>query len=127
MNQMLRKFSPSQFACARDFLCGSSSRGAGYRCAIGGNRLGFNWRRGPWRSLDGAQRGHRLDQKSDSDAVGGFVFRELPPGVYTLSVNADGFSSFVAKGVQLTVEQHATLPVRLKIGGSTETVTVTGA
>jgi hypothetical protein len=67
-----------------------------------------------------------LTKQTDSDATGGYVFRELPPGVYTLTVKVGGFSTFVEKGVQLTVEQHATLPVHLQVGGSAEMVTVSG-
>ena len=67
-----------------------------------------------------------LARQAISNATGGYGFRELPPGIYTLSVNAQGFASFVQKGIQLTVEQHATLPVSLKVGASSDTVTVTG-
>ena len=70
--------------------------------------------------------GTGMTRQTDSDDTGGYVFRALPPGTYSLSVSADGFTAFVQKGLRLTVQQHATLPVRLKIGGSTETVTVTG-
>ena len=65
--------------------------------------------------------GTGMTKQTDSDDTGGYVFRGLPPGVYSLSVSADGFTAFVQKGLQLAVEQHATLPVRLKTGGSTET------
>jgi len=70
--------------------------------------------------------GTGLTKQTDSDETGGYVFRELPPGLYSLSVSSDGFTAFVQKGIQLTVEQHATLPVRLKIGTGTDTITVTG-
>lgn len=70
--------------------------------------------------------GTNLTKQTDSDGTGAFVFRELAPGTYTLSVSASGFESFVEKGIQLTVEQHATLPVSLKVGSNSETVTVTG-
>ena len=70
--------------------------------------------------------GTSLTKQTDSDGTGAYVFRELPPGIYTLSVSASGFTSFVQNGIQLTVEQHATLPVILKVGSNTETETVTG-
>jgi len=70
--------------------------------------------------------GTNLTKQTDSGVTGDFVFRELPPGVYSLSVSADGFTEFVQKGIQLTVEQHATLRLNLKVGSTSETVTVTG-
>ena len=70
--------------------------------------------------------GTGLTRQTQSSATGSFVVRELPPGVYTLTVSAAGFTSFVQKGIQLTVAQNATLPVKLKVGSNTETVTVTG-
>ncbi|GGH17124.1 TonB-dependent receptor [Silvibacterium dinghuense] len=70
--------------------------------------------------------GTGLVREADSDASGTYVFRALPPGVYTLTVGAPGFESFVQKGIQLTVAQNATLAVGLKIGSTSDTVTVTG-
>jgi Carboxypeptidase regulatory-like domain/TonB dependent receptor len=67
-----------------------------------------------------------MKKQTDSDGTGGYVFRELPPGTYSLSVSGSGFNSFAQQGLLLSVGQHATLPVQLKVGGSSETVTVTG-
>ena len=58
-----------------------------------------------------------LTRQTESDAAGGYVVRELPPGLYSVSVSANGFTAFVQQGIQLTVAQNATLPIRLKIGG----------
>jgi hypothetical protein len=70
--------------------------------------------------------GTGLTKQTDSDDTGGYVFRELPPGIYSLNVSNAGYASYVQKGIQLTVAQHATLPVNLKVGASTDTITVTG-
>jgi hypothetical protein len=67
-----------------------------------------------------------LRRQTESDAAGSYVVRELPPGLYSVSVSANGFTAFVQQGIQLTVAQNATLPIRLKIGGGAETVTVSG-
>jgi hypothetical protein len=80
----------------------------------------------PHAHLTITNQGTNLTKQSDSDGSGAYVFRELPPGPYALTVIAPGFQSFVEKGIQLTVEQHATLPVNLKVGSNSETVTVTG-
>ena len=70
--------------------------------------------------------GTGLVRETNSDGSGAYVFRALPPGVYDITVTAPGFQSFVQKGVQLTVAQVATLAVGLKVGSTSDTVTVTG-
>jgi hypothetical protein len=48
----------------------------------------------------------------------------LPPGPYTVTVQAPGFATLAAHDVTVTVGQMADLPVTLSIAGGTETVTV---
>lgn len=60
-----------------------------------------------------------------SGADGGYVFPEVLPGTYKLSVESKGFNRFEEKGVVLRVELPATLNVRLKVGTISETVSVT--
>ena len=55
------------------------------------------------------------------------LFRSLlPPGHYTLTVEAPGFSKLVAKDVGVTVGQKAEFPVELKLATAVTEVTVTG-
>ena len=61
-----------------------------------------------------------------SGAQGDYRFLLLPPGTYTLNVTAKGFGRYEQTGLQLLVNTPATVNVQLKIGGGTETVTVTG-
>ncbi len=61
-----------------------------------------------------------------SGAQGEYRFLLLPPGTYTLNVTAKGFARYEQTGLQLLVNTPATVNVQLKIGGGTETVTVTG-
>src|SRR5436190_5854462 len=49
----------------------------------------------------------------------------LPPGVYEVKVTAQGFKSQLATGVNVQVGRTTPLDVKLEIGGSAETVTVT--
>jgi hypothetical protein len=58
---------------------------------------------------------------------GRFVFVQLRPGRYTLTVTLQGFATHVQKDVDLTVGQAVTLNPVLKVSGATETVTVTGS
>jgi hypothetical protein len=51
----------------------------------------------------------------------------LSPGSYGISVSAPGFSTFLATGITLLVNQTARVDANLKLGQSTQTVEVTGA
>lgn len=50
----------------------------------------------------------------------------LVPGSYEVKITAQGFKSQVATGVNVEVGRTTPLDVKLEIGGSSETVTVTG-
>src|SRR5215467_2317762 len=67
----------------------------------------------------------KTERTAASDAQGEYRFLLLSPGTYTLRVNAKGFSGYEQKGLQLLVSTPATANVQLKIGQSSETVTVT--
>jgi hypothetical protein len=61
-----------------------------------------------------------------SDESGGFSFRNLTPGKYTLATTATGFKAHTQQGIELAVNQSARLDVHLEIGKADETVTVIG-
>ncbi len=60
-----------------------------------------------------------------TEGDGRFIFLQLPPGNYRLTITLTGFASVVQENVQLTVGQSVTLPVVMKPSGVAETVTVT--
>lgn len=63
-----------------------------------------------------------------SDSEGNYHFAQLPPGTYTVTVDASGFSKLVNRNVTLTVGQQAELPVAMKVsGGATETTVTADA
>src|SRR5271156_5672754 len=66
--------------------------------------------------------GARQDFQTDSS--GEYNFRNLPPGIYDLSVTAPAFESFVRKGIELAVNQPARADVKLTVGTADQTVTV---
>lgn len=62
-----------------------------------------------------------------SDASGYYVLPNLPPGSYELKVAYPGFSTYLQKGVVLSVGQTATINVTLEIKAVGQQVVVTGA
>lgn len=67
-------------------------------------------------------------QRIVKDAADGeYQLLLLPPGLYTVTVDASGFARLIAKDVRVTVGQRAELPVELKLVGATAEVTVSGA
>lgn len=61
-----------------------------------------------------------------TDSLGRYVVTALPPGNYTLSVEASGFRKHVQASFPLTVQQQATIDVQLQVGDVTTTVDVEG-
>ena len=64
-----------------------------------------------------------LSRTTLTDGQGNYLLLQLPPGTYTVSASAPGFSKLVEQNVILTTGQQAELPLNLVVGGS-ETVTV---
>ena len=60
-----------------------------------------------------------------SAADGNYVIPQLAPGPYRLRVEAAGFRNYVRSGITLSVGDKAALNVRLEVGGTTDSVTVT--
>src|ERR1700722_4058250 len=69
--------------------------------------------------------GTSLTDRSTTDAQGIYRIAPLPPGSYTLTVNAKGFTTYVQQGIVLTVGLSATQDVTLKLGSEQQTVQVT--
>jgi len=62
-----------------------------------------------------------------TSATGEYLFLEVPVGSYEVDVTATGFKKYQRKGIVLVLNEIASVDVSLQIGGSTETVEVTGA
>jgi hypothetical protein len=63
---------------------------------------------------------------TQSDASGHYAFPSVAPGVYRLTVSASGFQTSSASGVKVEVNSNSTVNFKLKVGQSTEVVTVNG-
>jgi hypothetical protein len=67
----------------------------------------------------------KTERTMTTGAQGEYQFLLLPPGTYTLKVTAAGFAGYEQTGLQLLVNTPATANVQLKLGQSTQSVTVT--
>ncbi len=65
-----------------------------------------------------------LSRSTVANAEGAYAIPLLPPGNYTLAVEAQGFKSFTQKNLQLEVEQSARLDITLQVGSTTDSVVV---
>jgi outer membrane receptor protein involved in Fe transport len=70
--------------------------------------------------------GTGLTVTAESDSAGNYAFNSLPVGDYQVTATGTGFSSLVETGITLGVSQNVTLNLPLKIGGSSDSVTVEG-
>ncbi len=61
-----------------------------------------------------------------TDASGNYQFVDLPLGVYRLQVELSGFSTSIREDLRLNVGFNARVDIALKVGGLSESVTVTG-
>ncbi|MET0626481.1 MAG: TonB-dependent receptor [Pyrinomonadaceae bacterium] len=68
--------------------------------------------------------GTNLTRSLTTDEGGRFVFLQLPPGRYTLSVTKQGFANIRQEEFALTVGQAANLDLKMKVSGVNETITV---
>jgi hypothetical protein len=62
--------------------------------------------------------------KTVSSSAGEFTFRDLPVGTYTLNVSATGFKTEKIQGIPVSAGTIYTLPVKLGIESTAETVEV---
>jgi hypothetical protein len=62
--------------------------------------------------------------KAISDSSGRYVFTSVPPGVYSVSAEPQGFEKTVRTGVQLNVSENATANLRLQVATAKQVVQV---
>ncbi|MGA8597021.1 MAG: carboxypeptidase regulatory-like domain-containing protein [Bryobacteraceae bacterium] len=66
--------------------------------------------------------GFTRDVSTASD--GGYVFPLLPVGFYSVTIEASGFRRFEQRGIEVKTDESSSVPIRLEVGSSTQSVTV---
>src|SRR5262249_51422121 len=65
--------------------------------------------------------------KLSTNGSGYFEAPYLVPGVYSITVTAQGFKRYVRQGYTLTVNSRQNIDIALEIGGASETVTISAS
>ena len=74
--------------------------------------------------VESVSSGVRRETQTNSD--GAFSVPLLQPGSYDIAVSKEGFRTFKNSGVNLVIDQKATLNISLELGATSQAVTVTG-
>lgn len=72
--------------------------------------------------LTDEQKGFNFEATSDDQ--GRYLFRTIPPGVYSVSAESSGFNRTVQKDFHLDVNQNLTVNLALKVAGAAQKVEV---
>jgi hypothetical protein len=59
-----------------------------------------------------------------TSSEGEYTIEPLPPGIYSLTVTANGFNQYVQRGIHVAAQSEATVDVNLQVGSAAQTVTV---
>ena len=72
--------------------------------------------------LTDQEKGYAYNAKSDGE--GRYLYRSVPPGVYSLTAEMPGFTKLVRTGIHVDVNVNATADISLKLSSSSQTVEV---
>jgi hypothetical protein len=59
-----------------------------------------------------------------TDGAGRYLYRSVPPGIYSVTAEMPGFEKTVRTGIRVDVNQNATADLSLKVSSSSQTVEV---
>lgn len=60
-----------------------------------------------------------------SNDTGSYTVTQIQPGIYDISVKAQGFKEYLSRGIELNVNDRKTINIGLETGAITESITVT--
>ena len=78
-------------------------------------------------TVDVSSKDTGLQRSAATSESGAYTLPQLPPGLYDLKIVKAGFATETRTGVQLLVNQSATLDFKMSVANVNETVEVTGA
>ena len=67
-----------------------------------------------------------VEQTRESDGTGAYLFRDLLPGLYRVTVEVSGFRRFIRGDLDLPTSKNLRIDVILEVGAVTQEITVTG-
>ena len=106
-------------------LYGPRASAQTFRGAINGTVLDPSGAFVPSASVKATEKATGIVHRSVTTTEGQFAFQDIPPGLYTVSATASGFTTTTLNNVEVVVGQIHTLAVQLKIGQATTAVEVT--
>jgi carboxypeptidase family protein len=65
-------------------------------------------------------------RSATTDGTGQYRIIDLPPGLYSLTVTLSGFTTIRRENIDVSGTQTLTIPIEMRVGTLTETITVTG-
>jgi hypothetical protein len=74
-------------------------------------------------TLADQEKGYQFGATSDS--AGRYLYRSIPPGLYSVTAEMNGFKKTIRTGVRVDVNENVTVNLSLKVAGSVQTVEVT--
>ena len=78
----------------------------------------------PKAKVTGTSRELSVTRTSESDSAGAYRLENLPPGEYSVKVEAEGFAAYEVSGIIVKASFESTANANLEIGSVTNTVTV---
>ena len=81
-------------------------------------------RNGPGASVELTNLNTGVSQTTETTDAGRYIFPSLIPGSYSLKVSKKGFETYIVSQFVLEVAQRATVDAVLKVGATSQTVTV---
>jgi len=62
-----------------------------------------------------------------TDQTGRYLFRSVPPGIYKITVEAQGFATQDQSGINIDVNQNVAVNFSMRVGATNQTVEITAA
>ncbi len=67
-----------------------------------------------------------LSRKMVSDTAGTYIVSQLPVGIYSVRIEAQGFKTAIRRDIPVQVNENRRVDVSMEVGSVTESLTVTG-